>query len=114
MLTRAEQRDSAMPPRSRMRVVIADCDTLRRRLVRHLLLNHSGYELVGEADSDEQCADIVRREFPELAISSACCAPKLPQEPAFPLLITLASEGAVVSDRLVCDVPVPLREERLA
>ena len=56
---------------------------------------------------------MVARDLPELAICSSASAPDLTDFPAFPLLITIAS-GRAASERVVCDVSVPLRQAQMA
>jgi two-component system LytT family response regulator len=98
-----------------MRAVIVDCDASRREFLRRMVIRDSAYNLVGEAESGEECAAIVARELPELAICNSVSAPPIldAQQP-FPLLISIASGISVLSDRVLCELAVPLRESSLA
>ncbi len=99
---------------SRMRAVISDHDVSRRGFLRRIVENDSSYDLVAETGTGEECAGVVERDLPELAICTAACAPGLADfQPAFPVMITIAG-GRVASERVVCDVSVPLREAQMA
>ena len=101
-------------PRSKMRAVISDCDPSRRGMVRRMVESDPAYALVAETTSGEECAGVVERCLPELAICSAACAPSLAGiEAALPVMITIAG-GPAASERVVCDVAMPLRGEQMA
>jgi len=98
-----------------MRAVIADHDLSRRGFLRGMVPRNGAYHLIGEADSGEECAEIVARELPELVICDSLSAPPIldVQQP-FPLLISIASGVSVLSGRVVCELAVPLRESHMA
>jgi two-component system LytT family response regulator len=110
-----EQLPCTTQRRSAMRAVIVDCDASRREFLRRMVMSDRAYDLVGEAESGEECAEIVARELPELAICNRVAAPPIldAQQP-FPLLISIASGESVRSERVVCEVAVPLRESHIA
>ena len=100
--------------RSKMRAVISDYDLSRRGLLRRIVEGDPAYDVVAETGSGDECAGVLARDFPELAICSTPCAPALAAiQPALPVMITIAG-GPVTSERVVCDVPVPLREAQMA
>ena len=100
--------------RSKMRAVISDYDLARRGLLRRIVESDPAYDVVAETGSGDECAGVVARDLPELAICSTACAPALSGiPPALPVMITIAG-GPVASDRVVCDVAVPLREAQMA
>ena len=98
--------------RSRMRAVIYDHDVSRRGLLRRMVESDTAYDVTAETGTGDECAGAVARDLPELAICSSACAPEL-TDTAFPLLITIAA-GRMASERVVCDVAVPLREAQMA
>ncbi|MBZ5511245.1 MAG: LytTR family transcriptional regulator DNA-binding domain-containing protein [Acidobacteriia bacterium] len=100
--------------RSKMRAVISDYDLSRRGLLRRMVESDPAYDVVAETGSGDECAGVLARELPELAICSTACAPALAgMQPALPVMITIAG-GPVASERVVCDVAVPLREAEMA
>jgi two-component system LytT family response regulator len=97
-----------------MRAVISDCDLSRRGLLRRIVESDPAYDIVAETGSGDECAGVVARDLPELAICSSACAPALAEiQPALPVMITIAG-GPAASDRVVCDVAVPLRAAEMA
>ena len=75
------------------------------------MLIATGFHLVGEAATSEDCAEMIARELPELLICGEFCAP-LPDGSAFPVVITLG--GAIATERAVCNLAIPLRQDRVA
>jgi two-component system LytT family response regulator len=100
--------------RSKMRAVISDHDLSRRGMLRRMVESDPAYDVVAETGSGHECAGVVARDLPELAICSATCAPALAGiEPTLPVMITIAG-GPAASGRVVCDVAMPLREAQMA
>ena len=100
--------------RSKMRAVISDYDLSRRGWLRRMVESNPAYDVVAETGSGDECAGVVARDLPELAICSGACAPALAGiPPALPVMITIAG-GPAASERVVCDVAVPLRETQMA
>ena len=101
-------------PRSKMRAVISDYDLSRRELLRRMVESDPGYDVVAETGSGDECEGVLARDLPELAICSTACAPTLAGvQPGLPVMITIAA-GPAASERVVCDVPMPLREAQMA
>jgi len=99
---------------SRMRAVISDYDLSRRGFLRRIVENDPSFDIVAETVSGDECAGVVARDLPELAICSTPCAPELTGfRAALPVMITIAG-GPGQSERVVYDVPTPVREAHLA
>ena len=99
---------------SRMRAVISDHDIARREWLRRLVESDPSYDLVAETGSGDECADVVARDLPELAICSTAGKPGLADfQAALPVMITIAG-GPGQSERVVYDVPLPVREAQVA
>jgi two-component system, LytTR family, response regulator len=109
-----EEGGSAKRRPARMRAVISDYDLSRRGMLRRTLENDPSFELVAETESGDECAGVVARELPELAICSTSCAPELANfQASLPVMITIAG-GPGHSERVVYDVPTPVREAQLS
>lgn len=99
--------------RSAIRAVIADSDAFRCGFLRSLIITHGAYELVGVAESEQECSAMVAGELPELTICNGAYAANIPQtDPPFPLLVTLG--GAMRSERVVCNLDLPFRESQVS
>ncbi len=95
----------AATPRSRMRTIIVDADLQRCELIRRAVLADPAYDLAGQAGTQQECAELIAHEIPELAICAANMLPSiLPDEP-FPLVIGIGRSSAWEPQRLVCDIP---------
>src|ERR1051326_4139936 len=86
-----QQLPSTVPRRSAMRAVIADFDAARRGFLRGVMMVEGSFELVGVAETSEECVSVVANEQPELIICNAAYANLVPQtDPPFPLVIPIA------------------------
>ncbi len=112
-----QQLPSVMPRRSTMRAVIADVDAVRRGFLRGIMMVEGSFELVGVAESAEECVSVVVNEQPELVICNAAYANLVPQtDPPFPLVMPIACPpgGTPNSDRVICSLEIPLREAQIS
>ncbi len=112
-----QQLPTAMPRRSNMRAVIADFDAVRRGFLRGVMTMEGSFELVGVAESAEQCVSVVGNQQPELVICNAAYANLVPEtDPPFPLVVPIACPpGGIPSpDRVVCGLEIPLREGQVS
>jgi hypothetical protein len=63
-----DQGNLTTPRRSRMSAVISDHAVARRDFLRRMVENDPAFDIVAETETGDECAAVIARDFPELAI----------------------------------------------